>query len=227
MLHYNREGISMDIQIIPSTEIPTKSLSEELQELGDSRQRKFLLYRIAGLSVENSLSHIGLKLGSYNQWLNKPVFLALNKRRTELEKNHRAESFKLLRRENQLGAVVIEEKIISTLMAELDSGEYNLIKTSIAKTVYDKLMQDIDAIPIMNVKKLSFIDKMAVLMGGRNGNSETEDSQSTEQNQSQSFKELVQGVDQVQEDSIEEGIIVEGEVINEQVTDIKFTVEEN
>ncbi len=224
----------METSIIPSSEIPVRTLAEELQGLSGTKERKFLLFRIAGLNVQDSLTFTRVKIGSYNKWLEKPVFNALNLRRTELEKYHRAEAVKLLRRENQLGAVVIEERIIEALMAELDSGEYNLMKTPIAKTVYDKLMQDIDAMPILNVKKLSFIDKMAILMGGQSGNSEAENNQPAQQGQSQPFKELTQRVDQIQEDYVEKGIIdngtdivVEGEIIEGQVVNVTFIDPEN
>ncbi len=201
----------METQIVPSSAIPVRTLQEELQNVEDTKERKFLLYRIAGLSIGDSLTFVKRNMGSYNKWIMKPEFQAISRRRVELERSHRAEAIKLLRRENQIGAVIIEERIIEELMAELDNKEYNLIKTPIAKTVYDKLMQDIDTMPSIMVKKLSWVDKMEVLLGGRNENSETENSQSTQSVEGEFVQEIAQGNNEIQE--TEEGVI--GEIIGE------------
>lgn len=222
----------MDTKVIASTEVPVKTLQEELSVISATAERRFLLYRIAGSSIEASLSYLHLKIGSYNGWLEKPAFRELNRRRAELEVGHRSEAVKLLRKENQIGAVIIEERIIETLLQELEDKEYNLMRTPIAKTVYDKLMQDIDAMPTINVKaKMNFIDRMAILMGGNN-DSQAEDSQSTQFTQSQPLQISVQGSNQVQEAVTEEriitgnpmldGVVVEGEIIDGEAVDVTF-----
>lgn len=169
-------------------ETPTKTLAEEMAAIVGIK-KKFLLYRIGGLNVEQALAACSKKIGSYTLWLTDPDFIRINNRRQELELVHRNEAVKLLRRENQLGAVLIEERIILEIQRELEDywlylkdrddpnitpenkhkrEEFILIKTPLARAVYDKLIQDIDAMPSIQIKKLSFADKMAVLLQGIN-----------------------------------------------------------
>ena len=228
--------IMIETRIVPSTEIPVKTLAEELQVISATNERRFLLYRIAGSNIEDSLSFLHLKIGSYNSWCDKPLFQQLNARRKELEIAHRSEAVKLLRRENQVGAVIIEQRIIEALLKELegvpvkgDDGtwriehEYDLMRTPIAKTVYDKLMQDIDAMPTvkLNVDKRTFVDRMAILLGGVNGNIQTENSQSTQLEESKPDKAIATRHNQVQETDAQEGIIIEGEIIDGQVVGVE------
>ena len=222
----------MTMQVIDSQDVPVRTLQEELYEITATIERRFLLYRIAGLSVKDSLGFCKVGMGSYNAWTEKPAFLAVNRRRNELERDHRAEAIKLLRRENQIGAVVVEERIINTLLEELDNKEYVLIKTPIAKTVYDKLMADIDAMATINVKaKMTFIDKMAMLMNGGTDVSKAEDSQPAQSPQSQPYQITEKGHNKVKEANAEErfityssldGVVVEGEVVEGQVVEAVF-----
>ena len=224
----------MEVALINTPDVPQRSLADELHIISGRKERKFLLFRIAGLDIKDALTFTGVNQGSYNAWCEKPDFRELNRRRGDLERDHRSEAVKLLRRENQIGAVVIEQRIIETLLQELDSHEYDLMRTPIAKTVYDKLMQDIDAMPTITLKtKQTFIDKMAVLMGGMNNDRQAENSQPAQSTEGKLISVTpTQRSNQEQAEVPEErtltgnplidGIVIEGEIVEGKPVGIQF-----
>jgi hypothetical protein len=107
-------------------------------------RRKFLLLRIADMPVAESMSICGVKKATYHSWLQDDVFTAIYRRRDELSNDYKEEAIRLLRRDNQLAAVLLEEQVIATLVAEVQSGTYALAKTPLAKEVYTKLVANLD-----------------------------------------------------------------------------------
>lgn len=128
-------------------------LSEKVKLLTGNR-RMFLLMRIAGLDPDVSRNLLGVTQGMYNTWLKNESFVELHRQIPELMGDHRHDAVRMLRKENQLEAVLLEGKIISKIKEELDNGDYKLIRTHLAREVYSKLMSDLDIVP--DVKVLSW-----------------------------------------------------------------------
>lgn len=124
------------------------SLNEEIKGL-IGKKRRFLLFRIAGIDTDVAKKLCKVSQGTYNTWTRLPNnrFVELYRRKDEFSTSYRHEAIRMLRRDNQLSAVLLEERIIQKLKEELDLGEYNLIRTSLARDVYSRLMGDLDAQP--------------------------------------------------------------------------------
>lgn len=103
--------------------------------------------RIAGLDLQLAKKVTNIKDGTYNGWTMQPVFQEVYKRVDEFNSEYKNEAIALLRRDNQLAAVMLEGKILSKLSEEMDTGKYVLAKTSLAREVYSKLIADIDYQP--------------------------------------------------------------------------------
>lgn len=125
------------------------SLKEELKPIIGNR-RRFMLYRIADVDTDTARKLCGIKKGTYNNWLQDETFVTIHRRRDEFAQEYRKEAIQMLRRDNQLAAVMLEGKIIAQMKKEIESGNplgYNLIKTHIAREVYSKLIADLDVVP--------------------------------------------------------------------------------
>lgn len=121
-------------------------LSEELQSIS-GRKRRFLLLRIIDVGTEAARQLCGITRGTYNTWCQNDAFVQLYRRRDELSAEYKQEALQLLRRSNQLQAVLLEEKVISKISDEIESGNYDLLKTNLAREVYSKLIADLDYQP--------------------------------------------------------------------------------
>jgi hypothetical protein len=121
------------------------TLKEELRDL-QGKKKRFLLLRIADVEQDVARQLCGVSPASYNLWFRqtRDNFVALYRRRDELCTNYKHEAIQMLRRDNQLAAVLLEEKIINKMKDELDTGDYNLIRTNLARDVYTKLIGEID-----------------------------------------------------------------------------------
>jgi len=122
------------------------SLKDELKDVGGNR-RRFLLLRISVVEPDLAKNLCHIKTGTYNTWCHDPDFVAIYRRRDELCAEYKKEAMNLLRRDNQLAAVLLEEKIIERLKDEINSGDYNLLRTNLAREVYSKLIADLDINP--------------------------------------------------------------------------------
>lgn len=131
---------------LKSVIIEGMDLKEELQVLS-GRKRQFMLLRILDVGTEAARQLCGISKGTYNTWLHNDVFVQLYRRRAELAITYKQEVLPLMRRSNQLQAILLEEKIIGKMKDEIKSGEYNLIKTNLAREVYSKLISDLDYQP--------------------------------------------------------------------------------
>jgi hypothetical protein len=123
-----------------------ESLKDILRGL-NTLQKRFILLRITGLDPDTARKMSNIKLSRYNSWTNQPRFHLVYIRMEELIANKRDEAVNLLRRENQLSAIMLEEKIIKKLQEEVESGEYVLAKTNLGREVYTKLVNDLDFQP--------------------------------------------------------------------------------
>lgn len=126
--------------------IQNMALEDELKALG-GRKRRFILLRIIDVGTEAARQLCGITKGTYNTWLQNESFVEVHRRRAELSVEYKQEALRLMRRDNQLQAVLLEEKIINKMKEEIESGEYNLIKSNLAREVYSKLINDLDYQP--------------------------------------------------------------------------------
>ncbi len=184
------------------------TLKEELKSVIGNK-RKYLLLRICNIEPLAARNMVGVALGTYNNWLLDQNFLAVHRRIDELSVEHKKEAINMLRRDNQLSAVLLEGQMLTKMKAEIDSGEYDLLKLPIAKEVYSKLMSDLDVpTPAPTVQNLTWEQRIEQLnitkelpqqnMAGfiegeiveHEGNSETADIQEAEFTESQAGKEV-------------------------------------
>ncbi|MDX9803696.1 MAG: hypothetical protein RBS96_06695 [Dehalococcoidales bacterium] len=110
-------------------------------------QRRFLLCRIGGLDVTTAKKNVGIPEGTYNRWTGQERFKSIYRQLPELQEKYKLEAINLLRRDNQMSAVLLEAEIIQKLREEVDSGELVLAKTNLGREVYSKLMNDLDNQP--------------------------------------------------------------------------------
>jgi len=120
-------------------------LRDEIRELHGNR-RKFVLLRLADMDTGMARKLVGIAAGTYNSWFRDTVFTSVYSRLQELSE-YKQEAIQLLRRDNQLEAVLLESKILARLKEELDTKEYNLIRSNMAREVYIRLMGELDATP--------------------------------------------------------------------------------
>jgi len=122
------------------------SLRDEIKVLSGNKRRFFLL-RVSDIGTSAALKICGVVRGTYNSWLQHDDFVQLYRRRAEFSGEYKQEAIKLLRRDNQLEAVLLESKIVAKMKEELASGEFDLIRTNMAREVYSKLIADLDVVP--------------------------------------------------------------------------------
>ncbi len=127
------------------------TLREEIKPLSGNR-RKFFLLRIADMDTAMALKLVGVAKGTYNSWLQDQEFVTLYRQVKEFAVQYKQEAVQLLRRDNQLDAVLLERDIIKKLKEELESGDYNLLRSQLAREVYSKLMSDLDVVPAVQVQ---------------------------------------------------------------------------
>ena len=102
------------------------SLRDEIKTVTGNK-RKFLLLRIVDMDTRTAINLCGIQRGTYNTWLQDPEFIALYRRRSEFSGEYKQEAIQLLRRDNQLEAVLLEGKLIGKMKSEIENGEYELI----------------------------------------------------------------------------------------------------
>lgn len=105
------------------------------------------MLRIADLDTSAAMKLVGVTRGTYNSWVSQPAFGELYSKRDELNAEYKQEAIQLLRRDNQLEAVLLEGHILAKMREELNSGEYNLLRSHLAREVYSKLISELDVIP--------------------------------------------------------------------------------
>lgn len=126
------------------------TLREKIKPLSENRKR-YLLLRIAGLDTAMSMKLVGIARNTYNRWFHNKTFSDLHKQLSDLEHEHRIEAIQMLRRDNQLEAVLLEGKIVKKMKDEIEAGAYDLVRTNLAREVYSRLMGDLDVTPTTQI----------------------------------------------------------------------------
>lgn len=130
------------------------TLNDEIKPI-NGNMRTFLLMRIAGLNTDLSMKLVGVTRGTYNSWFKNGEFQAVYKKLSNLIQDHRQEAVLMLRRDNQLEAVLLEGKILAKMKEEIKTGELSICKTNLGREVYSKLISDLDVAPA-NIKSLTW-----------------------------------------------------------------------
>jgi len=138
--------MSTEITEVPIPYVGKRDLKEILSPLSP-KQRLYILYRICDLDVTTAKSLANVKQSSYNLWCNDhEKFVPIHRM---LPRMHvfKEQAFQMLRRRTQLSAIILEEKIIEKILDEVKRSRYNILKTRIAQSVYDKLINALDIQP--------------------------------------------------------------------------------
>ena len=137
-------------------------LKEELTGV-IGRPRRFILLRIAGFELTEALRIVDVKQSRYNHWTMEEKFQTVYRKLAELTDKYRDEAIKLLRRENQLAAVMLEADVIEKLREEVETGIYDLLKTKLGASVYDKLVTDLDKVPTISVQNMTWEQRILAM----------------------------------------------------------------
>lgn len=86
-----------------------------------------------------------------NTWFKDSTFVDIHRQLSDLTKDYKREAINMLRRDTQLAAVMLEANIIDKLTKEVESGNYSLLKTPLAKEVYSKLISELDVVKVPQV----------------------------------------------------------------------------
>lgn len=156
------------------------------------------------MDKQTALKLCKVKPTTYNTWLKNEEFVSLHQRRDEFSGEYKLEAIQLLRRDNQLAAVLLEGKIVAKMQRELDTGKLSLVKTNLAREVYSKLMSDLDYQP--QVQKLTWQQRIENfrIIGGNNAIIETTGVEETESPQSITITEGEQASDEVKQETKED-----------------------
>lgn len=141
------------------------SLRDEIKPITGNK-RKYILLRIADMDTDTALKLCGIVRGTYNTWCQQEEFISLHRRVKELSSDYKQEAIQLLRRDNQMSAVLLEAKVVAKMRDELESGEYILIRTNLAREVYSKLVSELDVQP--KVQNLTWQQRVQQLFTGNN-----------------------------------------------------------
>jgi len=116
-------------------------LKEELSVF-TSKQRKYLLYLVAGVKREKAYVFADVLKNTVKSWLQtNQKFHDLVDRMEELRVEFFEEALHMLRHENRLLGLFLEQELITQLRREIQDGELVLAKTPLAKEVYNKVME--------------------------------------------------------------------------------------
>lgn len=140
----------MSTEIAPYADVRGKSLKEILAPL-NNKQRLYILYRICEMDKPAAMSLAKVKKSSYNLWCNDNEHFVPIHRMIKDMFPYKEQAMKELRRRTQLGAIILEEKIINKVLDEVERNRYNILKTRLVQAVYDKLMSDLDIQPMVHV----------------------------------------------------------------------------
>lgn len=128
--------------------MPAQPIKETLSSILEGltgKRRQYLIFLIAGLSQGYAIELTKVNKSSPSFWRKEDERYALVESRAELLVNeYQEQAIKLIRRDNQVGAALLERIMIEKIREEIDAGDYVLLKTHLAREVYGKLIQNLD-----------------------------------------------------------------------------------
>jgi hypothetical protein len=141
------------------------ALKDETAAL-NPKQKKFIQYLVAGTKKDVALKLANIPTATLKWWLHdNKNFHALVERVEELKDAYFEEAFQLLRQGNKVMALFLEQELLVKIKEEIESGEYNLVKTPLAKEVYDKALESAKGVTIPNAGWIQFVQSQNVIAG--------------------------------------------------------------
>ena len=137
-------------------------LKDELSQL-NSKQKKFFHLLIAGVKRDTALAIAGIPKATFKYWQGNDPFRSLLDRVETLKDNYFDEAFQILRHDNKVIALFLEQMLLEKIKEEIESGEYNLVKTPLAKDVYNKALEEGKGVNIPSVGWLQFVASQQVI----------------------------------------------------------------
>jgi transposase len=114
------------------------TLIEALKKLKTKRQKGFILLCVAGLSIEEALTHYSVSVSSYFRWKRDPQFREVLDNLPELHRDYADEAISLLRLRNIAEVLTLEDKVLNIVKEELRTGKYNLLKTHLTREIFSR-----------------------------------------------------------------------------------------
>jgi len=189
----------------------TIGLKEMLSEL-KLKQRTYLLYRVCELDMKKAMAMTDISKSTYNQWCADEKFIEVHRKLPVLQSQYKGEALRLLRKKNQLNAILLEGLVIEKIIGEVKQGRWNMAKTKLGVLIYDKLIQDLDIQPQVHLSWQDRLKQMDDYMQGGNDGTITVSTETsrieTEYQKGDSGKDDDDPPDEVEEE-IEEGVVVE------------------
>jgi len=131
-------------------------LKDELSLL-NPKQKKFFHLLIAGVKRDAAMTVAGIPKATFKYWQGNDPFRSLLDRVEELKDAYFDEAFQLLRHDNKVMALFLEQELLEKIKGEIESGEYNLVKTPLAKDVYNKALEESKGITLPSVGWMQFV----------------------------------------------------------------------
>jgi len=133
-------------------------LKEELVLITNIKQKQFIQYLVAGVKKDVAMKLCRIPAPTLKYWLHdNEQFHQLVNRVEELKDAYFEEAFQLLRHKNKVMALFLEEELLKKIKEEVESGEYNLVKTPLAKEVYNKALEEGKGIAMPSVGWMQFV----------------------------------------------------------------------
>ncbi len=108
------------------------------------KQRRYILCRMGMMDTQEADSLAGTTAAGRAQWkVNSPRYKELDDNIETLQRDYGDIALKWLKKENQLTAVLLEKKILDKIEQEIDKGEYDLVKTHLAREVFARHTEEI------------------------------------------------------------------------------------
>jgi hypothetical protein len=138
-------------------------LKDELSSL-NAKQKKYIQYLVAGIKKDVALKLANIPSATYKWWSHdNEQFHSLVERVEELKDNYFDEAFQMLRQNNKVMALFLEQELLVKIKEEIENGEYNLVKTPLAKEVYNKALEESKGITLPSANWMQFVQTQNVI----------------------------------------------------------------
>lgn len=112
------------------------TLTDALKKLKTKNQKGFVLLCVAGLSIEEALTHYSQS--SFFRWKKDPDFSDVFDHLPELHRDYAEEAIGLLRMRNIAEVLTLEDRVLDIVKEELRTGRYDLLKTHLAREIFSR-----------------------------------------------------------------------------------------
>ena len=188
--------------------MPAQPIKETLSSILEGltgKRRQYLIFLIAGLSQGYAIELTKVNKSSPSFWRKEDAKYALVESKAELLVNdYQEQAIKLIRRDSQVGAALLERIMIEKIREEVDSGEFVLLRTHLAREVYGKLIQNLDQLDSLpqHITWQQLISMEGDIIGKQEYIGTAEGGKETQRSESNSNKESIEGSVQSKEEGL-------------------------